>query len=88
MFQRLFLSHPGAVGETYGEHRRVALSFAGPLFVAALACLVHAFIPGLFEKTASGIVQRLQLRMTGRGRLPPLASRPVADPTAVLSARH
>src|SRR3954447_12816195 len=62
----LFTSHPASVGETYGEHMRVALSFAGPLAKAAGAALVHAFLPFLFTTTASLTVKRLYDRMTRR----------------------
>jgi len=62
----LFTSHPASVGETYGEHMRVALSFAAPLAKAAGAALVHAFLPFLFTTTASLTVKRLYDRMTRR----------------------
>ena len=60
---RLFTEHPRSVGETYGEHMASALSFTGPLLVAGLACLVHAFLPFLFPATASGKVRKLNERM-------------------------
>src|SRR5215212_603847 len=53
-------------GESYGEHMRVALSFAGPLAKAAIAALVHAFLPFLFTTTASSTVKRLHDRMARR----------------------
>jgi hypothetical protein len=40
----VFTDHPASAGETYGEHMRVALSFALPLAKAAMAALVHAFL--------------------------------------------
>jgi Family of unknown function (DUF6356) len=64
--KRLFTDHPEAVGETYGEHRAVAMSFAVPLLLAGLAALVHAFLPFLFATTASSTVKRLHARMTNR----------------------
>jgi hypothetical protein len=64
--KRLFTEHPDAVGESYVEHMGVALSFAGPLAVAALAALVHAFLPFLCVTTASTTVKRLYARMTNR----------------------
>ncbi len=76
MIRRLFLDHPRAVGETYGQHQQVALSYALPLIGAGLACLVHAFVPGLFLKTGSRTVTRLHDRMTRR------ASQPEATATA------
>lgn len=66
LFARAFISHPTSVNETYLQHGRVALSFAGPLFLAACAALLHAIIPGAFEKTASTIVRRLHARMDSR----------------------
>jgi hypothetical protein len=62
----LFTEHPDSVGESYSEHMGVALSFAGPLAIAAGAAFVHAFLPFLCERTASGIVKRLYARMTNR----------------------
>jgi hypothetical protein len=65
-----FTEHPASVGETYFEHMESALSFAGPLFLAACFCLVHAFLPFLFEKTGSSYVTRLHERMVvNRARL-------------------
>jgi hypothetical protein len=63
MFKSVFLSHPRSVGETYLEHQGVALSFAGELMVAGLACAVHAFIPALFPRAASQKIERLYLRL-------------------------
>jgi hypothetical protein len=66
MLKRLFTEHPESVGESYWEHMRVALSFAGPLALAAGAALVHAFLPFLCKTTASGTIKRLYGRMTNR----------------------
>lgn len=68
MFARLFLVHPQSVGETYLQHQRMAFSFAGVLFLAALACLLHALIPGLCERTASSRIEDLHQRMLGGRR--------------------
>lgn len=70
----LFTDHPHAVGETYFEHMKVALSFAGPLTVAAGAALVHAFLPFLCVTTASVTVKRLYARMVNRVPRPPIRS--------------
>jgi hypothetical protein len=67
MFARLFLAHPQSVGESYLEHQRVAFSFAATLLLAGFACLLHAVIPGLCERTASSRIEELHRRMiTGR----------------------
>lgn len=69
--RRLFTEHPASLGETYTEHRRVALSYAGPLAAAALAALCHAVFPFLFKTTASMIVKQLNDRIAGRCRACP-----------------
>ncbi len=61
--KNLFTDHPSSVGEGYFEHMGQATSFALPLFVAAFACLMHAFLPFLFEKTGSRIITGLYDRM-------------------------
>lgn len=66
LIDRLFLDHPRSVNETYFEHLSFAFSFAGTLFFAAAAALVHAFIPSLCEKTASTAVKNLQHKMASR----------------------
>jgi hypothetical protein len=58
-----FTKHPASVGETYWQHMGMALSFAGSLFLAACAALLHALFPALCEKTASQIITRLHDRM-------------------------
>jgi len=66
--QKIFLSHPASVDESYGEHAAFAFGFSMKLFAAAFAALVHAAIPCLFEKTASGIIRSLYERTHNRGR--------------------
>lgn len=68
MFQRLFLSHPRRVGESYGGHFLFALWFASRLALAAGAALLHALVPALCERTASRIVGELYERTHNRGR--------------------
>ena len=68
MFARLFVDHPQSVGESYLEHQRVAFSFAGVLLFAGFACLLHAFIPGLCERSASKRIERLYSRMVANRR--------------------
>ncbi|MEM9795930.1 MAG: DUF6356 family protein [Pseudomonadota bacterium] len=65
-FVRAFHDHPASVDETYFGHMRFALGFAGQLGLAAVAALVHALIPPLFETTASRIVKRLHTRIHNR----------------------
>lgn len=63
VFSRLFLEHPRSVGESYLEHQRHAFGFGMALLGAALACLVHAVVPGLFVRTGSQAITRLHDRM-------------------------
>ncbi len=55
--------HLKQIDESYSQHMMHALSFAFELAVASVVCLVHAFLPFLFEKTGSKKVQRLHDRM-------------------------
>jgi hypothetical protein len=66
MFRRLFLSHPQRSGESYLQHQRVALSFALPLLGAGLAAIVHALVPGMFERTAGDMIRKLHARLESR----------------------
>jgi hypothetical protein len=64
MLERWFLAHPKSVGESYFEHQRMALGFAAALLKAGFACLIHGFVPGLFQSTGSRTVAALHERMT------------------------
>jgi hypothetical protein len=64
---RLFTHHPEKVGETYFGHMAFAAWFASRLAMATGAALVHAFLPFLFETTASRIVRELYERTHKRG---------------------
>ena len=83
MLKSLFSDHPASVGESYWQHLAVALSFSLRLFLGALACLVHAFLPFLFVKTGSAIITGLHDRMvTNRRRVAPEEERPATDRVA------
>ncbi|MDB9797435.1 DUF6356 family protein [Pseudomonadales bacterium] len=66
MFARIFLDHPRSLDENFYHHMVCALSFALALLLAGVAVLVHAFIPCMFQKTASSIITKLHERMTSR----------------------
>ena len=63
---RWMTEHPTAVGETYSRHCLHACSFALRMVGGGLACLVHAFLPFLFVKTASTCISQLHAAMTAR----------------------
>lgn len=56
-------SHLQSVNESYFQHMRHALSFTFDMLVGAACCLVHAFIPSLFEHAGSQLVTKLYDRM-------------------------
>lgn len=60
---KLFTDHPAAVGETYWQHLGSAWGFSWRMMVASLACLVHALLPFLFERTGSRAITQLHDRM-------------------------
>ena len=71
MFDAIFLRHPRSIGETYFEHATAALGFAAQLFAASMACLTHAIVPALFQRTASRTVVALHARMVANRRRAP-----------------
>lgn len=66
MIQRLFLNHPRQIGESYGEHWSAAFRFGADMVRAGAACIIHAFVPAFFERTASSTVKRLYGEMKRR----------------------
>ncbi len=63
-------AHLQSVNESYFQHMQHALSFTLAMLYGALCCLVHAFVPFLFERKGSTIVQQLHDRMiVNRSRL-------------------
>lgn len=75
-FFRSFTDHPASVDESYWQHSKFALRFAGKLMQAGGAALVHAFIPALFETTASRMVTSLNRELTARHSADAIASAP------------
>lgn len=68
LLNRIFNDHPASVGETYFEHMGMAMGFALRMFAGALACLAHAFIPCLCERTGSRQIITLYDRMVANRR--------------------
>ncbi len=61
-----FTDHPASVGETYGEHMGIALSFGARLLGAGCAAIVHAVLPALFQTAASDAVRAMHAEMQNR----------------------
>jgi hypothetical protein len=66
MFERIFLSHPRSVGDSYAEHAASALSIGRAMVAGGLACMIHAVIPALFTHTASDTIEWLHARTMTR----------------------
>jgi hypothetical protein len=66
MIDRIFLSHPRSVGESYSEHAATAARFGATMVVGGVACLIHAVLPALFPRSASDRVKRLYAQMVSR----------------------
>ena len=63
IMQKLFVTHPESVGETWFEHLCHASWFAGMMIYGGIACLIHALVPGACEKTGSRVISLLHDRM-------------------------
>jgi hypothetical protein len=69
-FRRLFTEHPASVNQTYWQHFANAMSFGLRMIGGGFVCIVHALIPGVFCKTASGTIGELHDQMVvNRSRL-------------------
>lgn len=71
--RKAFLAHPDSVGESYFEHMGAALRYAGTFAFCAFCAFVHAFLPFLFEKTASTTVRKMVADMDARMGAPAAA---------------
>ena len=63
MLKQLFIDHPKSVNETYIHHFFTSMSFSMKLFKAAIACFIHALVPGLCVKTGSKAITELHVKM-------------------------
>ncbi|HEX9953637.1 MAG TPA: DUF6356 family protein [Allosphingosinicella sp.] len=61
--------HLDEAGETYLEHLYFALTVALLTLGAGLACVIHAFIPALCQRTCSQTIARLQSLFADRSKL-------------------
>ena len=66
LIHRWFAEHPRSVGESYAEHFRTAACFGLALVSGGVACLAHALVPALFERTGSRAIKRLYAEMVAR----------------------
>ena len=81
-----FTDHPASVGETWGQHCRVALGFSRDLAIAAGAAAIHAIVPSWCTTTASRRICALHERMTTGARAVNAPDRLAAVPPATEAA--
>ena len=63
-------AHLAECQEGYLTHLRAAVRISATLLAAALACGVHAFVPGLFTRSASVRVERIRSSILARRTAP------------------
>lgn len=59
MIDRIFLSHPRTVGESYWEHFGVAARFGAAMIWGGVKAITHAFFPSICKTSGSDTVRRL-----------------------------
>ena len=62
----IFTEHPYRNGETYFQHMKTALIFAGTFLFLTFTAVTHAVLPFLFVNTGSDTIKRLHMNMKGR----------------------
>jgi hypothetical protein len=65
VLNRIFLKHPEEQNMTYIEHLKHACSYALQAFRCSFIFIIHGFIPCLFEKTGSTMIQELNYKLNG-----------------------
>jgi hypothetical protein len=68
LIDRLLFRHPRSLGESYGEHARIAVRFALRMISGGAKCLLHAVVPGVFQTAASDRVRELHAELDWRRR--------------------
>ena len=85
-YEKLFIDHPRAVGESYGQHLLVAFRFSFRLLCASLAAFAHGLVPALCKTTASSEILELNSEIVTRralmGQSPTATTGPGAAPMA------
>ena len=64
-FSYVFVKNPEVQNMTYFEHLKHACSYSVQALGCSLVFMVHGFVPCLFEKTGSIMIQRLHDRLNG-----------------------
>jgi hypothetical protein len=60
-------SHPSQVCMTYLEHMKLSLELSSLFFIGSIKAFAHAFIPDIFIKSSTHIVNQAQQKMSNAG---------------------
>jgi hypothetical protein len=63
VIDRIFLSHPRTVGESYWQHFGVAAGFGVAMIWGGMKAVVHAFFPNICKTSGSDAVRTLHARL-------------------------
>jgi hypothetical protein len=69
--------HLDDIGESYAQHCGKAAGFGFKMIAGGLACLVHAVLPFLFERTGSEVVSDLHGKLAKRVEKPNWERHPI-----------
>ena len=58
--------HLKSVNETYFKHLKAAISIGCEMIIGGFQAIVHAFYPGILQKTASDKIKKLYLIISKR----------------------
>tara|TARA_Y100000590_G_scaffold420824_1_gene523939 strand:- start:288 stop:539 length:252 start_codon:yes stop_codon:yes gene_type:complete len=61
--------HYESANETYLEHMKVAIKISFELFLASMMACIHAIIPAIFQKGASGTIIKLYEYLQSKKRV-------------------
>jgi hypothetical protein len=64
----VFVKHPEEQKMTYFEHLKHACSYSVQAFGCSLVFMVHGFVPCLFEKIGSTMIQDLYSKLHGAAK--------------------
>ncbi len=56
---KIFTKHPKSLGESYWQHFAKAVKFSYKMLLASVACFIHAWLPFLFETTATDLAKEI-----------------------------
>ena len=59
------MKHLKEQNETYMQHLRKAMYFAGCLLVGSLCAVAHALVPCVLTKTTTNLIKHIQTKLGG-----------------------